>query len=235
MTVSVDAPTTIDLVGRPALDPNRVLTTVTAVRGSEVFTAQEPGRSRLGSEVVALPVTGERVVGIEGEEGARVYWLGLVQEPIGAFVAADGVLTVYLLIGGAVREVKVQPGIVDARRTVTGRASEDERAAMDALLTEARAHHCTRTEHNRRMDHLVAEAHQEADEQEWCEQFDDFMARNGLPRRTRSYDLRVTVSATLYVQRDAASAEAALESLDRADVLAVLGHDDFEWEAEEDC
>ena len=54
---------------------------------------------------------------------------------------------------------------------------------MGALLTEARAHHATRSDHEAWRDQIVAEAHGEADDREWCGEFDDFMARVGLPRK----------------------------------------------------
>jgi len=71
----------------------------------------------------------------------------------------------------------------DARQVVTGRASEGERAAMVALLEQARAHAATVQTHSQWVDNLVEGAHSEANDREWCEEFDDFMDRMGLPRK----------------------------------------------------
>ncbi|HLS46851.1 MAG TPA: hypothetical protein VK045_15595 [Ornithinicoccus sp.] len=56
--MAAEAPAwSIDLVGRPAVVDEEI-TTVTALRGTEVFTASEPGTGREAETVVVLPVTG---------------------------------------------------------------------------------------------------------------------------------------------------------------------------------
>jgi hypothetical protein len=57
----------------------------------------------------------------------------------------------------------------DARQVVKGRASEGERAAMVALLEQARAHAATVQTHSQWVDNLVEGAHSEANDREWCE------------------------------------------------------------------
>ena len=80
-TMAAEAPVwSIDLVGRPAV-VNHEMTTVTALRGTEVFTALEPGIGREAESVVMLPVTGEFVEIAEvmpSREAVKGYWLGPV-------------------------------------------------------------------------------------------------------------------------------------------------------------
>ena len=61
-------------------------------------------------------------------------------------------------------------------------------------------------------------------------QFDDFMDRVGLPRRSREYDLEVEVSATVRVTLTATSEKEAADALTRDDVWAVLGEDNITWD-----
>ena len=64
-------------------------------------------------------------------------------------------------------------------------------------------------------------------------QFDDFMDRVGLPRRSREYDLEVEVSATVRVTLTATSEEEATDALTREDVWAALGEDNITWDVSE--
>lgn len=81
---------------------------------------------------------------------------------------------------------------------------------------------------------LTSRAHEQADDQDWCEQFDDFMESVGLERRTREYELRVSVTATVYLTREASNLTAAIESIDEDDVWSQLDSDDISFEVEED-
>lgn len=71
--------------------------------------------------------------------------------------------------------------------------------------------------------------HEEADDRGWCTEFDDFMERVGLPRRTREYRLEVDVSATVRVTLTATSEDDAIEALSTEDVWGVLEEDDITW------
>ncbi len=226
-TMAAEAPAwSIDLVGRPAV-VDQEITTVTALRGSEVFTAREPGTGRDGETVVLLPVTGEFVEMPDViPSGVKGYWLGLVE----AVTRVHETFSVFVLCGSTVRRLVMPVAKADARQLVTGRATEGERAAMGALLTEARAHHATRSDHEAWRDQIVAEAHGEADDREWCGEFDDFMARVGLPRRSRDYDLEVEVSATVRITLSATSESEAICALTREEVWAALGEDNITWE-----
>lgn len=166
MTMTAEAPVWgVDLVGRPAVFDGQ-MTTVTEVRGGEVFTAAEPGRTLSEDDVVTLPVTGE-FVEINDDSQAEVvrgFWLGPVYE-------AERVgeqLTALVLVGATVRQVTVRPPLAEARRVVTSRAAEAARDAMAALLGEVRAHQCTHREHHVWVDRLVADAHSQADDRGWC-------------------------------------------------------------------
>ena len=75
--------------------------------------------------------------------------------------------------------------------------------------------------------------HSEADDRQWCGEFDDFMDRVGLPRRSREYDLEVEVSATVRVTLTATSEEEATDALTREDVWAALGEDNITWDVSE--
>jgi len=81
-TMTSEAPVwSIDLLGRPAVVDHE-MTTVTALRGSAVFTAHEPGTGRQAEAVVMLPVTGEFVEMpdvMPGGETVKGYWLGPVE------------------------------------------------------------------------------------------------------------------------------------------------------------
>lgn len=232
MSVSVEAPAwAVDLVERPALlEGGRVLTQVSAVRGQEVFTLHEPGRGRTGQEVVALPVTGESITAQTSEGEVRGYWLGMVLEA----GCADR-FEAFVLEGSVVRRVTFEPGQAEARQVVTGRATEGERVVMQALLTESCAHHQTWVTHQQRIDALVHDAHEYAENSDLCETFDDFMESHGMPRRSRDYELRVEVTATVYLTRSGGDVEDAIDSLTRQDVFDALGAEQIEYTAEEAC
>ncbi|WP_043650828.1 hypothetical protein [Cellulosimicrobium cellulans] len=221
------APTwSIDLIGRPAIrDGER--TTITAVRGEHIYTADTPGVARAANELVALPVLGEHVRTAGGTTG---YWIGtLDDEPVPACV-----LRTVILCDNRIQTFDLNVAYLDARTVVDGRASEGERAAMGALLTTHLAHLATIREHRQWIDTLTADAHEHADDQQWCEQFDDFMDEHGLARRARDYELRVQVTATVYLSRNAVSLDAAIDALDGDTLLAALAADDLAWDAEED-
>lgn len=226
-TMAAEAPVwSIDMVGRPAV-VDQEITTVTALRGTEVFTAREPGTGREAETVVILPVTGEFVEMPDViPSGVKGYWLG----PVETGTRVHETFSVFVLSGSTVHRLVMPVAKADARQLVKGRATEGERAAMGALLTEARAHDCTRRDHEAWRDRLVSEAHSEADEREWCGEFDDFMDRVGLPRRSRDYDLEVEVSATVRVTLNATSESEAADALTRAEVWAALGEDNITWE-----
>lgn len=227
--VVVDAPvSSVDLIGRPVfVVADQRVTEIASTRGEAVFTADDPFRQVSGSEVVALPVLGEFLRTWNGSREVNGHWLGLTREG-----AAEGRLEALVMEGSQVQRVTFEPGNVDARRVVTGRASEGERAVMAAALAEALAHEQTRQAHEQWIARLVQDAHTEADSRDWCGDFDEFMERAGLPRRSQEYVLRVEVTATVYVTRAGVSDEAAIDSLTNQEVLNLMSAEHISFEAE---
>lgn len=230
MSVSVEAPAwSLDLVGRPALiEGGRVLTMVSAARGLGVFTDYEPGRELTGAELVALPVTGECVEVQDGSESVSGQWLGLVSEG-----PSVGHVDAFVLCGGSVRQVRAEAPEADARQSVTGPADEGQRVALSALLAEARSHYQTRARQEARMETLVEDAHRFADDSDLCERFDDFMGEHGLPRRSRDFEVRVEVTATLHLTRPGASLDDVIDELSTDEVFDALTRDVIQFNAED--
>lgn len=244
-TASVEAPaSTVEVIGRLAVVEGE-LTTVTAERAGEVFTASEPGVGRPADEVVTIPLLGERVVVTTRDDAVCTgYWLGVISgdrarpgDRARRVLEYDGLMTV-LILGETMQEVRVKPEQVEASKVVSGRRAEErERRLLGSLLDEVLAHRVTRREHEAWRERLVECAHQEADDREWCPDFDDFMADMGLPRRTRDYDLKVTLpEMTLYFTREGTDAENAGKDITRDDILEAIKPeiDTCGWEAAED-
>ncbi|MFJ4233925.1 hypothetical protein [Cellulosimicrobium cellulans] len=220
------APTwSIDLIGRPAIRDG-AMTTITAVRGEHVYTADTPGIAHEADQLVALPVLGEHVRTSTGTVG---YWIGTLDDE----QVPAGTVRALLLSDNLSQTFDIATSSLDARAVVDGRASEGERTALGAVLAAHMAHRSTIRRHRQWIDTLTDDAHLHADDQQWCDQFDDFMEEHGLARRARDYDLRVQVTATLYLTRSAASLDAAIDTLDGETLLAALASDDLEWDADE--
>ncbi len=217
----------LDLIGRPAVIDQK-LTTITAADGAHIFSARDPEAALDPAAVVPLPIVGEYVEMPDViPSPVQGYWLGPVDEHrIGEH------FTALVLVGTTITEVVMPTTKADARQLVTGAAGE--RAAMEALLTEARAHRQTVRQHTAWVEDLTNMAHSEGDDRGWCSEFDDLLESVGLARRARDYDLRVEVTATVRVTRSASSADEAIDSLTREDVWAAMGADNIEWDAEED-
>lgn len=226
-TGEVRVPSVVDLVSRKVLVDGFV-STVTAVRPGVVFTEREPGVSKPDGQVVCLPEVGEAVT-IRSESGesevAGGVWLGLLSDYIPTH--EDARVEALVLGEHGVRRVSVKPAQVEARQVVTGKASEEARSAHEALLATIRGHEEWKTS-------LAAAAHDEANDHDWCGEFDDFMDRVGLPRRVHDFDLRVEVTATVYLTRSDESLDGAIDNLTRQDVWDALGPSDLDWEAEQD-
>jgi hypothetical protein len=141
-------------------------------------------------------------------------------------------MSALVMDGPQVSWVSFEPEQIDARQVVTGRAGEGERCAMAALLGEVRAHEGTKQAHEDRIARLVEEAHAEANSRDWCGEFDDFLERAGLPRRSRDYLLRVEVTAAVYTTREGVSDDAAIDSLTRQGVFDLLDAQQISFEAE---
>lgn len=204
-------------------------TQIIGADGEGVRTDVEPGRVLLRDEVAALPVLGEFVETRNEEGPVRGWWLGE-----GVPRMSGDRLAVMVLSGQEVRRVLLEPMLADARRIVTGRAGEAERAVMVTLLAEARLHDQAMRQHERWTDALVADAHETAQRHGLCEVADALLERHGLPARSSDFDLRVEVSATVYLTRSGRDLAEAVSGVTKQDVLMLLGADDLSIEVEQD-
>lgn len=220
-------PVAVTLTGRQAIHDGR-LTRIIAAGDGCLTTALNPDEKAFEWAVVVLPQPGETVTVASTDGQVCGLWVGLRGvSPDASRIHAD------LLVDGQVRRVSVATGEVDARQTVSQLASDGEEAAATALFQEMTAHQETRETQQAQLDQLVDDAHTYADDNELCRRFDEFMVSHGLRPRTRDYELRVEVTATVYLTREAANAEDAADALTRDEVFAALNAVDIEWEAEE--
>lgn len=237
MSVVVEIPSSettpasaVALTDRPAfVVAGQCFTQIIGVDGEGVRTDAEPGRVLLRDEVAALPLLGEFVETRNEEGPVRGWWLG---EGVPRMNADR--LAVLVLSGLEVRRVLLEPMLADARRIVTGRAGEAEQAVMVTLLAEARLHDQAMRQHERWTDALVADAHETAHRHDMCEVADALLERHGLPARSSDFDLRIEVTATVYLTRSGRDLAEAVSGVTKPDVLALLGADDLSIEVEQD-
>ncbi|MFE5309900.1 hypothetical protein [Isoptericola sp. NPDC056605] len=229
-TSTIDAPTTaLALEGRQAI-ANGQLTTVTRVDGDTLYVEHEPGRALAAGGVVVLPTTGEPVT-VNGDP--RV-WVGTDTALTGAVALREGNLwTVWVSPSGDVYSGQHAITELDARKIVTGPPEPGMRAAMTAISNQRRAQQAAAADRAEWIERLTDEAHTYANDNALCERFDEFMEEHGMRRRTRDYDLRVEVTATLYITRNAESVDDAINDLERDDVWAHLNSSDLDWTSSE--
>lgn len=178
---------------------------------------------------VPLPRLGETVEVVEaGRTLLAGVWLGLVSTAVQA-----GSLEVAVVACGVVVRQWVATALLDCRQVVTGRLEGDD-AVLLALLGEIRERRAEQDARTAWLERLVSDAHEEANDRDWCSDFDDFMERAGLPRRERDYEVRVEVTATVYMTRTATSEEDAHEGIDRSDVWDALDADAIDWTVDRD-
>ena len=236
MSVVVEVPASevpasvVALTDRPAfVVEGQRFTQIIGLDGEGVRTDAEPGRVLLRDEVAALPVLGEFVETRTEEGPVRGWWLGA-----GVPRMSGDRLAVMVLSGQEVRRVFLEPMLADARRIVTGRAGEAEQAVMVTLLAEARQHDQTVRRHERWTEALVEDMHETASRNDMCPIADALMERHGLPARSSDFDLRVEVTATVYLTRSGRDLAEAVGAVTKPDVLALLGADDLSVEVEQD-
>lgn len=247
MTLLVDTPTTTDLhttdlptgevptdrsdlIGRLAWRQDAgVLTSVIAATEATTRTADAPGGDLPRSEVVVLPALGEAV--IVADDGAQVEgtWLGLLDE---YYPGANA--EVLLVCGGEVTTATVALEACDARAVVTAPATPGAEPLLGALLATARSAHRTAQLAQQRVDELITDAHTYADDHSLCSAFDDFLEDHGFPRRTREFELTVSVTATIYLTRTAENADDAIESVLTSEVMERLTASDLDLSITED-
>ncbi len=175
-------------------------------------------------EVVALPSPGERVE----VPGGPALWLGVKAAPLAGHLAAK-----VMLDSG---EVRALPGTVerfDAARIMTGPGSAEVSRLAAALYVSAINLEVREQEHQVWIQNLTEAAHDRANDQGWCEEFDDWMASQGLDRRRRDYEVEVSVRASVtVVMSSMSSADDARESIGLTDVWQALSRDDIDWDIE---
>lgn len=69
----------------------------------------------------------------------------------------------------------------------------DAESALEDALARARTA-------EQKIDRIVEVAHREANERDWCSEFDDILDDLGLPPRPRRWEVLVTVRQTLYIE-----------------------------------
>lgn len=180
-----------------------------------------------GAQVQAIfPAPGELVhPSVMDAVGAEGYWLGY--EP-----SRTGGLGACVLLGkdGQVARHQV-PSVaaVDARSVVVAEdtAAEATAAACAAVLSLNTLITAERRERLEFVDRLVEVAHREADERDWCSDFDDILQDLGLPRRQHEYRVRVRFSGYVDIERTAESFDDAAENIGSEDVLDNLNSYDI--------
>ena len=190
----------------------------------------------------ALPRAGE-TVNLVVRDGSRVCgrWVGLVVDGEGRAVLDDGWVHGWVLRP----EEGLRRGTFwrgDLERAATGATSPtagqeqdaEVRAVVQALALAVDRGDRAEAQKDTVRDRLVRSAHEQADAQQLCSSFDDFMETVGLPRRTREWD--VTVSATVEVRLivSAGSAEDArgcVTDEQVRDAAAVSGS--WRWDVDE--
>ena len=173
--------------------------------------------------VIVLPAVGEYVsiVTSDGESIAG-YWTDT--HPLSL---ATDTAWVTLLDADArtVTRASVPVRNADERTCVSDRTRTLDLAAAVGMLTR----------NGDALANLVQAAHEQANEQGYCSQFDDFMEDNGLPRRSRSYELSVDVqlSNVWLTVDDATSEDNARDNITASMIVAALGADDIDMDTME--
>lgn len=191
---------------------------------------------------IPLPMCGEAIdTRDRTDRSLSAVYLGVCEpSAVTAHDAADGSVEIFVLREGSVFSTWVLPVHLDARYSVTGSPEESQGDLLRALA--AQSQHVRREQrqreaqvraHQSTIDTLVSDAHDYADRNSLCEQFDEFMEEHGLPGRTRDFCVRVEVTATLYLARSACSVDEAVDEICRSDVAEALDRDrsSIEFEA----
>lgn len=225
MTVVQDAPVAAESVAVSAVG-RRVFTRsglwFTPARSVGVAVFDSAGAEFGVGDLVVLPVLGERVQVATSSGGLVGWWLCHEELP-------NARVRVSVLTVDGLRQAVIEPRAADVR-LVAGSDScpPDLRLALKALDTTTKAAQLAELLHQQRIDALVEAAHEEANYRDWCGEFDDFMENNGLPRRSRDYEVTVEVPVTVTVTVTARSSDDAEEMVTRDDVWEVLTRDNLD-------
>lgn len=243
----------VALAGRVVVvkDGGEIISDVTSAPGSVSVTVGVPERVLGPDEFIPLPAAGERVVAVT-RSGEHVSGRFLTADLDHVSRVAGDFVRVALLVEDAtsspaaattapngssvVRWVSDVPlAGWDALQCVRGdSAGVTVESLTAALAGQVRDRQAVERKRGVWLCDLVARAHDEANERDWCSEFDDFMESVGLDRRTREYELRVAVSATLYFTRESTNLDAAIDSIEDDDVCNRLTSGDISFDVEED-
>lgn len=191
-----------------------------------------PAETPLPEGAVALPRVGEFVVLPTPTGVVRGYWIGVATCALQP-TFPEGRVRVRVLSGGEVVRQEMVASTLTADQVVSGEAEGVLAEAVAALASAYQMADLRRLEDEEWRRRLTEAAHEEADERDWCPEFDDFMEQVGLERRSRTYTCEVAVSTTVTVCVEATSAESAQRKMDRETVLPYVDLDQLELEVEE--
>lgn len=71
-------------------------------------------------------------------------------------------------------------------------------------------------------DQLVRDAHEYANENSLCSEFDRFMEAHDLPRRVRDYQVAVTAQLTVYINVSANDSDDAMANVSTSEVIDAI-------------
>ena len=228
MSVTTEPTATMDHQGAAALvNHGREVVQVASLTEDEVITAT--GARHALSAATLLPRGGE-CVSVETAAGTvSGRWLGTAGAP-----ETSGLIRGWVLEGdGEPREHAFIPGVIDARASVTQPCPHADVTMAAAVLASIISRERISQYHQARMDTLVADAHQWADDNDLCGRFDEFMDEHGLPMRERDFELCVNVRATVYLTRRATTLEGAIEEVDEDAVRAEIDFTDHPYNVEQ--
>ena len=228
MSVTTEPTATLDHQGAAALvNRGREVVQVASLTEDEVITATGARHALSGATV--LPRGGECITTETAAGTVSGRWLGTGGAP-----ETPGLICGWVLEGdGEPREHVFIPGVIDARASVVRQCPHADVAMAAAVLASITARASIGQYHQARMDTLVSDAHQWADDNDLCERFDEFMDEHGLPMRERDFELRVEVATTVYLTRTATTLEGAMQSVDADAVREAINLDDDSYSVEE--
>ena len=208
---------------------------VTVASDDEGAVTDSLGRSFARSAVLAPPAVGDRVrVYCPNGEAVVGYWLGFEELPSteGAMMLAN----IFIEASGSaerrhVNILNTERGVCRMPHNVT--SVELVRELVRELASSADLVRSTQEASQARIDSIVEGLFEEAQERDWCSEFDDFMERMGLPARQREFELRVEVPVTVYVTVTANNYDDAVEDVDSVMVWDALTRSDLDMSSAE--
>lgn len=229
MSIMTSPATTMVYCGRKALVEGGA--TVVQISGitDEALITPDGSQYPLGAATL-LPLGGECIAAELTYGTVSGRWLGLVEprEPGGAVSAwvldaAAGIVT-----------YTFTPAAIDARTSVTAGCVHGDAQLADALVEGIASRTRTGDFHRARMDTLVSDAHEWADNNSLCSEFDNFMEQHGLPGRERDFCLRVDVSTTVYLTGTGSTLQEAIDSISGRDVVDEIDIGALSYDIESD-